>query len=134
MKTISLESLHFVLWKRVFKSQHAYFIAKNVFFLLTITLRYTLFPLRYQCFPLSLKCKISGTGRVEKVYILYIFNCYRANINGMWKARKLSGIYNAFKFRLNEHLIVLNLYSVSINKILVMEIITAKSSQNLNLV
>ena len=37
-------------------------------------------------------------------------------------------------YRVNQHLIVLNLYSVSINKILVMEFITVEVSQNLNLI
>ena len=35
--------------------------------------------------------------------------------------------------RVNQHLIVANLYSVSISKILVTEFITVKASQNLNL-
>ena len=36
-------------------------------------------------------------------------------------------------YSVNQHLIVLNLYSVSFNKILVMEFITVKSSLNVNL-
>ena len=38
---------------------------------------------------LLLKCKISSA---VYEYISDIFNCYRANINGMRNARKLSGI------------------------------------------
>ena len=38
-----------------------------------------------------------------------------------------------WKYRVNQHLIVLNLYSVSINKILVTKDNTVKVSQNLNL-
>ena len=34
-------------------------------------------------------CKLIGWNRV---HISDIFNCYRANINGMWNARKLGGI------------------------------------------
>ena len=36
-------------------------------------------------------------------------------------------------YRVNQHLIVLNLYIASINKILAMEFISVKVSQNLNL-
>ena len=49
------------------------------------------------------------------------------------------GIYKTFeymyirKFRVNQHLIILNLYSVSIRIILVTGFITVKVSQNLNL-
>ena len=43
-------------------------------------------------------------------------------------------IYTSLKHTcVNQHLIVLNLYSVSINKILVTEFIPAKVSRNLNL-
>ena len=38
-----------------------------------------------------------------------------------------------FMYRVYQHLIVLNLYSVSINKILVTKFITVKKLQNLNL-
>ena len=41
--------------------------------------------------------------------------------------------YIICSYRVNLHLIVLNLYSVSINKIIVTEFITVKVSQNLNL-
>ena len=37
------------------------------------------------------------------------------------------------RYRVNQHLIVINLDSVSINKILVTEFITVKVSQNINL-
>ena len=37
------------------------------------------------------------------------------------------------RYSVNQHLIVLNLYSVSFNKIFVMEFITVKSLSNLNL-
>ena len=36
------------------------------------------------------------------------------------------------KHRVDQHLIVLNSYSISINKILVTEFMTVKASQNLN--
>ena len=36
------------------------------------------------------------------------------------------------RYRVDQHLIILNLYSVSLNKILVTEFITVKSSQNLH--
>ena len=79
----------------------------------------------------------------NSVHISGMFNYYRANINGMWKARKLDGIYKKFestltdpyicRYRVNQHLIVLNLDSVSINKILATEFLTIRVSQNLNL-
>ena len=72
-----------------------------------------------------------------------IFNYCSTNINGMWNARKLGRMYKIFEFilnltyvcryRVNQHLIVLNLDSASINKILVTEFITVKVSQGLNL-
>ena len=34
------------------------------------------------------------------VHFSDIFNRYRANINGMWNARKLGGIYKTFEFTL----------------------------------
>ena len=37
-----------------------------------------------------------------------------------------------YKHRADQHLIVLNSYSISINKILVTEFMTVKASQNLN--
>ena len=37
-----------------------------------------------------------------------------------------------YKHRVDQHLIVLNSYSISINKILVTEFMTVKASQNLN--
>ena len=36
----------------------------------------------------------------NSVHISDIFNCYRANINGMGNAGKLGGIYTTFKFTL----------------------------------
>ena len=41
---------------------------------------------------------------------------------------------NIGRYRVNQHLIVLNLGSVSINKVLVTKFITVKVSQNLNLI
>ena len=85
-------------------------------------------------------CNLNGWN---SVHMSDIFNYYRANINGMWNTRKLGGTYITFEFRLtqtcmrsyrvNQHLIVLNVDSASINKILAMEFITVKVSQNLNL-
>ena len=34
----------------------------------------------------------------NSVHISDIFNCYCANINGLWNARKLGGIYKTFEF------------------------------------
>ena len=42
-------------------------------------------------------CNLIGWN---SVHISDIFNCYRANINGMWNAGKLGGIYTTFKFTL----------------------------------
>ena len=39
-----------------------------------------------------------------------------------------------YKYRVKQHLIILKLYSVPINKILVKKFITVKVSQNLNLI
>ena len=85
-----------------------------------------------------LKCKISSIRLVEKAYFFDIFNWYNANVNGMWNARKLGGIYKIFesiptltdicRCRVNQHLMVLNLDSASINKVLVTEFITVKVS------
>ena len=36
----------------------------------------------------------------NNVHIFDIFNYYRANINGMWNAEKLGGIYKTFEFTL----------------------------------
>ena len=36
----------------------------------------------------------------NSVHIFDIFNCYHANINGMWNAGKLGGIYKTFEFAL----------------------------------
>ena len=79
----------------------------------------------------------------EKTYFSDIFNCYSANVNGMRNARKLGEICKIFEFiltltyicryRANQHLMVLNLDSTSINKILVKEFVTVKVSQDLNL-
>ena len=41
---------------------------------------------------ISLECKISAIWLPETVCIFDIFNCYSANISGMFDARKLSGI------------------------------------------
>ena len=75
-----------------------------------------------------------------KLHIPDVFNCDSAN---MWNTRKWGGIYKTFEFilaqtcicrcRVNQYLIVLNLYSVSVSKVLVTEYITVKVSQNLNL-
>ena len=75
-----------------------------------------------------------------KLHIPEVFNCDSAN---MWNTRKWGGIYKTFEFilaqtcicrcRVNQYLIVLNLYSVSVSKVLVTEYITVKVSQNLNL-
>ena len=75
-----------------------------------------------------------------KLHIPDVFNCDSAN---MWNTRKWGGIYKTFEFilaqtcicrcRVNQYLIVLNLYSVSVSKVLVTEYITVKVSQNINL-
>ena len=61
-----------------------------------------------------------------KLHIPDVFNCDTANI---WNTRKWGGIYKTFEFilaqtciyrcRVNQYLIVLNLFSVSISKVLV---------------
>ena len=42
-------------------------------------------------------CNLIGWN---SVHIFDIFNYYRANINGMWNAEKLGGIYKTFEFTL----------------------------------
>ena len=42
-------------------------------------------------------CNLIGWN---SVHISDMFNCYRPNINGMWNAGKLDGIYKTFKFTL----------------------------------
>ena len=42
-------------------------------------------------------CNLIGWN---SVHISDIFNCYRANINGMWNAGKRGGIYKTFEFAL----------------------------------
>ena len=61
------------------------------------------------------------------------------NINGMWNIRKQDGVYKTFEFihtqiyvcryKVNQHLIVLSLFRVSVNKILVTELIIVKVSE-----
>ena len=86
-------------------------------------------------------CNLIGWN---SVHISDIFNCYRANIKGMWNTWKLVwpgyAKQNSYKpkpyiwrYRVNQHLIVLNLYSISIHKTLIMEFMTVRVSQNLNL-
>ena len=91
---------------------------------------------------MQITCNLIGWN---SVHISDIFNCYRANINGMWNARKRGGIYKTFEFvlvkpktyicryRVNQHLIALNLDSVSINRNIAPEFATVKVSQDLNL-
>ena len=43
-------------------------------------------------------CNLIGSNTE---HISDIFNCYSANINGMWNARKLGGIYKTLEFILN---------------------------------
>ena len=40
----------------------------------------------------------------NSVHIFDIFNYYLANINGMWNAKKLSGIYKTFEFPLTQNI------------------------------
>ena len=73
-------------------------------------------------------CSLIGQN---SLHISDIFNCYSANINGMWNAQKakqeIQNIWNytnlkhACKTRVDQHLIGTNAYSILINKILVME-------------
>ena len=77
------------------------------------------------------------------MHISNIFNCQGTNINGMSNARNQGGcakhlnLYYRKSFLcgygLNQHLLILNLSNVSINKTLATEFITVKVSQNLNL-
>ena len=79
----------------------------------------------YKLCALLLKCKICF-WLFETVHIPDVFNCDTAN---MWNTRKWGGIYKTFEFilaqtcicrcRVNQYLIVLNLFSVSISKVLV---------------
>ena len=82
----------------------------------------------------------------SSVHNSHIFNCYRANISGMWNARKRGGVYKTFwvyanlkhtwymrNYRVKQHLIVLKLDSVSVNEILVTKFVTVKVSRTLNL-
>ena len=69
------------------------------------------------------------------------FSCFSASFNGMWNPRKLGGKYKTFeftptqtsicKYRVDQQLIALNIYSISIIEILVKEFMTAEVSQNL---
>ena len=65
---------------------------------------------------ISMECETqeneAGYTKKLKLYLLKVYMC---------------------RYRVNQHLIVLNLYSVPINKILVKEFITVKVSLNLNL-
>ena len=77
----------------------------------------------------------------KELHISNTFNCFSASFNGMWNARKLSGKYKTFeftptqtsicKYRVDQQLIALNIYSISIIEILVKELMTAEVSQNL---
>ena len=80
----------------------------------------------------------------NSVHIYDIFNCYSENVNKNVKRHESEAGYAKhlnlywpktyiFRCRVNEHVIVLYLYNVSINKILGTEFITVKVSQNLNL-
>ena len=68
----------------------------------------------------------------NSTHISDIFNCYHANINGMWNARKLDRITYEFiltqnidgRYAVNQQLIALNLDSASISKVLVTEFAT----------
>ena len=72
----------------------------------------------------------------KSVHISDTFNCFSANFNGMENARKLGGKYKIFeytqlktcmcKYRVDQQLIVLNLYSILINEILVTEFMTTE--------
>ena len=64
-------------------------------------------------------CNLIGWN---SVHISDIFNSYRSNINGMWNAVKLGGIY----------LIARWLEGVSINKSIAPKFVTVKVSQNLS--
>ena len=48
-------------------------------------------------------CNLIGWN---SVHISDIFNCYSANINGMWNARKWGGIYKTFESILTQNIYV----------------------------
>ena len=82
-------------------------------------------------------CNLIGWNSMD---IFDISNYCRADINGMWNAEKLGGIYKIFEFtltwnihryKINQHLIFLKLEGVSINKSIAPEFVTVKVLQDL---
>ena len=73
-------------------------------------------------------CNLIGWNSMN---ILGFFNYYRANINGMWNAEKLGGIYKTFEFTLTY--IFSKLKCHSINKSIAPEFDTVKVSHDLKL-
>ena len=60
---------------------------------------YYIYVIKYDYIIVKMQniCNLIGWN---SVHIFDIFNCYRANINGMWNAGKLGGICTTFKFTL----------------------------------
>ena len=92
----------------------------------------------------DLKCKISAIRLVEKACISLIFLNAKVQISMEFETRERQAgstthldLYypktSMCRYWVKQHLLVPNLYYLSINKILAMEFITVKSSQNLNL-
>ena len=120
----------------------------------------TFLGLFLSCADIVINCKqggsqgtiISNIVKMQKFFKLIAwtsdhisdnFNCCSPNINGMGSKRSYAG-YTKYlnlnqpklfmcRYRVNQHVIALNLYSVLISKILFAEFITAKASQNLYL-
>ena len=69
-----------------------------------------------------------------------VFNCYNVNINGTLNTPKLGGKIKHFnlhqpntnisKCRVDQHVTVVNSYRNTSNKVLIMEFMTVKVSQN----
>ena len=103
--------------------------------------REKIYPKRHFWFTLFLMVKMQKNDWFKTVNISHILDCYqwhvkhkkaRQDIQNIWVYTKLK--HTCVNHTVNQHLIVLNLHSVSINKFLVTEFIALKVSQNLNLV
>ena len=57
----------------------------------------------FSCLTVKIEniCNLIGCNSVHS---FDIFNCYRANINGVWNAGKLGGIYETFEFILTKNI------------------------------
>ena len=69
----------------------------------------------------------------NNVHISGNCTCCSANVNEMLKAINLDGKYEIFELRVDQYLMVLNLCSISINKVLVTKTMTLKVLRNTNI-